>query len=368
MGGKNYNRYEIAEILVKKILPTTPLHIPGLLGELWTDFNKRDFGVEAWRINKLIPYEGVVILAAPSGEKKSWVAMEMVKSIALGKNFLDYAEFVTTPANVLYIDMEMPKRELWRRGKLLGFNAGGEHIWIIGKDENLNLNQDSSVELLKQFIEERNIKVVFFDTFRALAGGLKEEKADEVRQFFTRFISLKDQGIVLIFLDHCRKPFQFEGKTPKKEQLFGSQDKCGVLENLLMIRSDAQSHEIAVHNVKNRVGWEYPAFKILIEDQVNEEGELVAIKLSHGGNLAAEKVLKLELAKDLIKTALQERPMTTKELVALGRDKKIGQRNITDALKDLEANIDIISEQHGREKRYCLLNNNNTAEGPEMPL
>jgi hypothetical protein len=85
----------------------------------WRDFDQRSFPEERWRVTNLIPLEGFVILAAPSGEKKTWLSMAMAKNIANGEPFLETQEFKSIPANILYIDQEMPQSEIQRRGRLL---------------------------------------------------------------------------------------------------------------------------------------------------------------------------------------------------------------------------------------------------------
>lgn len=177
----------------------------------------------SWRIQNLIPISGLVILAAISGEKKTWVALEMARCIALGENFLGQSKFKTQAGNVLYIDMEMPKTEMIRRGKQLGLSEGENKLFILNHDD-LSLygygdDVDENKKWFVNFIVENNISVVFIDTFRAVAGGLKEEKAEEIRKFFNFFKPLKHLGVTAVFLDHLRKPTRWE-KVPKKNICF----------------------------------------------------------------------------------------------------------------------------------------------------
>src|SRR3989344_6864961 len=52
----------------------------------WCDLNKKVFPEQSWRIQSLIPKEGFVALASISGEKKTWVGMEMARCISSGIN------------------------------------------------------------------------------------------------------------------------------------------------------------------------------------------------------------------------------------------------------------------------------------------
>ena len=134
----------------------------------WEDLDGEVFEEKSWRINKLIPKEGFVILASISGNRKTWVAMEMAKNIVSGENFLGPEDFKTEGSNVLYINGENGKSEMQRRGRQLGFKSKTPHKLHIINEDNLNLSDDDGDVWLKSFIEFYDIKVIFVDTFIAI--------------------------------------------------------------------------------------------------------------------------------------------------------------------------------------------------------
>jgi hypothetical protein len=299
----------------------------------WQDLNSIVFPKENWRIKQLIPKSGIVILASPSGEKKSWVAMEMARCITVGENFIGNENFEVEPGNVLYINGEMSKQELQRRGRQLDFTGKTYNIFIITQDS-INLGEAEAVEEIKDLILSNNIGIVFIDTLRAVAGKLKEEKAEEVREFFNRLMPLKNLGITIVFLDHCRKPQRFEGKEPRKEQLFSSQDKVANAEILLMLKSEAGTDDISVYQKKNRLSKEIQPFRILMEDQKDEVGITRTTKLTYAGNFE-EKEYKLDEAKELVLGALADGPKVVTELIELGKIEEIGEKNVRNAIRSL---------------------------------
>ena len=109
----------------------------------WAEFDKREFPEQRWRIRDLVPLEGFVIIAAPSGEKKTWLSMAMAKAIADGSDFLGNEEFRAVIGNVLYIDQEMAQSEIQRRGRLLGLNK--TNSWLFSQTE-LNLSDEMYVD------------------------------------------------------------------------------------------------------------------------------------------------------------------------------------------------------------------------------
>lgn len=311
----------------------------------WNDFSKKEFPEVRWRINNLIPMEGFVILSAVSGEKKTWVSIEMAKCIAQGINFLGIELYKTEIGKVLYVDQENPERDIVRRGKQLGIEEN-ENLFIF-RPSSLNLNDEVVANKFIKFILEHHIEVVFIDTLRAVAGGLKEDKAEDIRMFFNRFKAFKDTGIVVVWLDHRRKPQNFEGKIPKKEQLLGSQDKTASVEILLLLSSDSGSDEIRVYQAKNRLDREVEPFKILMKDSMTENG-IQRTSLVYDGLIEADETKKDE-AKEVVLELLQESGKTTKEICSvIGTQKKIGKKNIRSALRELteEGLIDYTKKGH----------------------
>ncbi|MFA6573728.1 MAG: AAA family ATPase [Patescibacteria group bacterium] len=317
----------------------------------WNEFFRKEFPEIRWRINNLIPMEGFVILSAISGEKKTWVSLEMAKCIALGINFLGTDLYKTKMGKVLYVDQENPERDIVRRGKQLGIEEN-KNLFIFRPDS-LNLNDEHIANKFIKFILDHNIEVVFIDTFRAVAGGLKEDKAEDVRMFFNRFKIFKDRGIVVVWLDHRRKPQNFEGKKPKKEQLLGSQDKTASVEVLLQLSSDSGSDEIRVYQAKNRLDREIEPFKILMKDNMTGNG-VQKTSLVYDGLIEADETKKDE-AKESILELLQESGKTTKEVCSvLGNQKKIGEKNVRSALKELTEGGMIDYTKKGHQNFYAI--------------
>ena len=318
----------------------------------WKEFDQVKFPEAKWLIKDLIPTGTVTIIAAPSGEKKTWIGMEMSRCIALGIPFLNH--FETKKGRVLYIEQETSQRLVQDRGRKLGINLVDEGIFLLSQDS-LNLNEDRSIQLLHEYIEKNHIEFVVIDTLRSVAGGIKEEKAEEVRMFFNRLKPWKDRGISYLVLDHCRKPARFEStQVPKKEQLLGSQDKTASVEVLHMIRSEEKSNEIMFYPKKSKVAREIAPFKILMSDETTEHGEYV--RLTYGGEIE-EKKLKADEAEGMIKSYLLESDehRTSKEIQE-ALEGEAGKTAIEDALKKMREDKENIvhHEKVGQAYKYWI--------------
>jgi hypothetical protein len=323
----------------------------------WREFNSLEFPENPWRIEKLIPEFGITIIGAPSGGKKSWVGLDMARSIVSGLAFLGM--YNTKKGNVLYIEQETPQEEVQRRGRQLRLNEL-DGVWIASsKDAPLNLNNDNTIKQLTEFVNLNNISTVFIDTLRSVAGGLKEEKAEEIRMFFNRFKSLAEHGVAVIILDHTRKPRQFENRTkPMIDQILGSQDKIASATNVLMLGTSKENNSLTLFQMKLKSGKEEKPFTIIMRDE-DEGGINQKTYLEYGGSFDEEQ-LKVEKAKDTIKVYLEEEGIkkTAKEIIE-ALSKEIGKSNVEIALKSMREHEEIGYKKDGNAYYYWFPWKNN---------
>lgn len=317
----------------------------------WSEISAKRFPAEQWRVRGLIPRQGLVIIASPSGERKTWFALELVKAMSTGQHFLTHDGFPTLQSKVLYLDGELTPPELQSRGKRLGFDAiptKNEPLFVT--NQNIDLLDAKGFGWLETMLEAEKIDVLFIDTLRAVVPGMNEDKAEEVRAFFKQFNPLKNKGLCIVVLDHCRKPMRGEGPAAKKEQLLGSQDKVANAEVVLMLRSNLHYDYFSVQQVKNRVGKELKSFNVGMRDIVATN----AIELNYEGEFD-EQVFKVDQAKLCIPQFIGGGEKTTAEIVAIMKaDNDIAERNTKDALRELVKSGVLIAGKQGRSFTYRL--------------
>lgn len=321
---------------------------------LWKEIEDLSFPDDRWLVKDIFPKEGVSIVASVSGEGKSLVIMHLSDCLSKGIPWFGNARFQTQKSKVLYVNLEMAVSEMQRRGRMMGFDSSNSNLFILNEDDfNLNDsdNKDTKYLWLLGYILKNEIKVLIIDTFRPATGGMKEEKAEEVRKFFQKFQVLKNSGVSIIFTEHLRKPSQFEGKIPKKEQLFGSQDKVASVETLLMLKKDETTQETCFYQRKNRLGPEIKPFAVRITDAL--ENERTVFKFDYVGEIEDE-TKKKDSAKALILDILSAGDKrTTKELLEITK-KEAGPRNTRQALREMQLMGEINCEKVGKQNSYFL--------------
>lgn len=315
----------------------------------WTQLSQKDFPQQQWWVQGLVPVNGITLLAGVSGEKKSWLAMHLAFCIATGSHFLGSEKFPTTQGRVMYVDAEMDYSQLRHRGLKLKFSLIEEGELLMISEQQINLREEYNFIEFEAILESYGVRVVVIDTLRGVAGGLVEDKAEEVRRFMEQFKMLKHKGYSAIILDHCRKPLRNEGYAPKKEQILGSQDKVANAESVLMVKSEAGSQTLAVYQVKNRSSIEVKPFLVVMAD--NADG---SIEFKYEGEYD-EQISKLDEAKLAIPQIISTGSLTTKKIIEIMHSQyKVSERYVREALRALESSQVLVVEKVGREKSYKL--------------
>lgn len=164
--------------------------------EKWDYIQSLDIKIE-W-INRLIPKKSIVLLFGKGGIGKTWLMLDMARSIGSGVPFLGL-ETIKTP--VVFVDFENPLAVLNIRTQKLG-NAEGVFFWRANNESLKPPKLDSKDwELYKKLPEGA---VLIFDTLRA-AHSKDENASDGMALIMSRLKELRDMGFTIILLHHTAK-------------------------------------------------------------------------------------------------------------------------------------------------------------------
>lgn len=176
-----------------------------------------------WRIHNLLTSNGIVIIASPPKQFKTFVAIHAAIAISNGDAFLD--KFPTTKGRVLYVDEENGEANLIRRFKQLG---DGHHTTIpdsvyYTSFAGLKLDGINDAMVLEELIDLYKPDVVFLDSMVRFMTG-DEDKASDVRVVFENLKGLLKRfpNVSFFILHHTRKGNGT--KTKSLDDLRGSSD------------------------------------------------------------------------------------------------------------------------------------------------
>jgi len=166
---------------------------------------------QKWVVERLIPERSLVLLAGKRASFKSWVALEMVKSVSTGQSFL--GKFPVRKVGVWYMDeengIEMLKERL---EKLVNDDEKLENVYF-SSFEGIKLDKLNWFEKLKEKLKEHpEIKLLIIDSFRRISE-IDENDAGAISDFLTSRLRplCLEYGLTIILIHHLRKSL---GKNP----------------------------------------------------------------------------------------------------------------------------------------------------------
>ncbi|MCX6654322.1 MAG: AAA family ATPase, partial [Candidatus Bathyarchaeota archaeon] len=226
-----------------------------------------------WRVEKLIPERGVVILGGASGSFKTMGAMTMAVKIVDGSPWMD--KFATNPCPVLYIDEENGDIVLPNRFDriLRGMKVEPPNNLFVCNFQNIKLDTEPGARLLSELISFTGAKVVFIDSLVRCMEG-EEDKAINVRNIFDfikKYVLSKVSDVVFVILHHTLKDIRGRDLLTT---LRGSGDLGAFCDTVLMFKrkENPEKSIFSVDIAKNRhIDLnELPGFEIEVVDNLDK--------------------------------------------------------------------------------------------------
>lgn len=158
------------------------------------------FSNSGWIVDGLVP-AGLTFIAGRPKIGKSWLALELAQSVAVGKDFL---ERKVRQGSVIYLALEDSPGRIRKRMLTQGW-SGNEPVHFCPhfsfKDT------DQAVNELRQKIEETGAVLVVIDSLRAaLQDTAIDENDARVANLLYPFASLaQEQGVAIVFVHHHTK-------------------------------------------------------------------------------------------------------------------------------------------------------------------
>ena len=195
------------------------------LGELMAkELPEQQFIVHPW-----LPTQALIMVYAARGVGKTWVALEMAISIAIGRDFLAWP--VPKPRRVLFIDGEMPLASLqFRLRSLLGNTPLPEGLTLISStllwqdSAPLNISQPKQQLRVDTLLNEMKSKgkepdLIILDNLSSLVTGIDENSNSDLDQFLQWLVKLRSQGYAVMAVHHAGKNGDQRGGSRREDLL-----------------------------------------------------------------------------------------------------------------------------------------------------
>lgn len=302
-------------------------------------------------IKPYIPETGFIILAGESGIGKSWLIMQMAKSIGAGSKFL--GEFDTKKTKILYIDEESHIREVKERWLMLEGDNNADVTFM--SYQGVKIDDPVKRAKLLGIVKEEGYKLIIFDTYRATMN-CNEQDSTETQKVIDGFREFQKEGVTILALHHNRKDSN-KFSSPK-DILRGSNALVGALNSLITLFpkdrktitefGQAVTETTLVH-AKSKSSLENRAIDI---DRILDNGKM---SLVYKG-LTVNSALKIQSAKDLIISELEggETISSVLKNVCITEIEGISKSTVDRAIKQL-VDSQMIEKGTGNKAPYKLV-------------
>jgi archaellum biogenesis ATPase FlaH len=202
-----------------------------------------------WLVEGVIKQGSLVMLGgAPSGGK-TYVAIELMMSVATGKQFFE--AFPTKQGDVVFIACEgrdsiIRRATAWQNLKNDGVDV--ENVFI-SRQEMVVCGPEIaeiSSESMAKFIQKSKIipKVVFIDTMNYSLGEAKENDANDMTEYFRKIANnlIRKFGCTVVLVHHTSK---------NGDDIRGSSSIRGALDSLFFV-SQSKTGQFKVENDKHK--------------------------------------------------------------------------------------------------------------------
>lgn len=305
---------------------------------------EKDFGDIAWVVEGLFPMESISIISGNPGNFKTWITMDLARSIAEGTSFL--GKFQTMQGGVLIVDEENAERVIKDRFIKLDV-ANNEKLPIYYLNRiGFKIDDKKDLEEVISFVKENDIKLVIFDSLVRIHSG-DENTSQTMSKVMRSFQEVVKAGASVISTHHHRKGPS--GPNPS-QSLRGSSDILAGIDCHIIITHSKE--ENCLHFSQPKLRTDEPINDFLVSIKKTEKGELVFTY--EGDDKRAEN--KIQEVKNEIIGVMQmsDTSMSVKDFKEELGD-SFSENNIRGALKALTKEEMIKFETKGKGERFYSL-------------
>ncbi len=223
---------------------------------------KEDIPPPTWVVDKMVPAESITIISAPPAQYKTWLALDIAISVALGNAV--FGHFETKQTNVLIVDEESGRGRLRKRLQMLGVTE--ETPIAVASCERFKLDEESA-ESTTEFCLANSIGLVVFDSLTRMHNA-DENSAKDMSVVMANFKRLTRYGIAVIVIHHNRKPGQFG--SGGANEMRGSGDILAASDVQISVKRKSGSSVITVSQNKNRDAPDLAPFDLEVASDENK--------------------------------------------------------------------------------------------------
>jgi len=375
--GSGDSRLEDAWRLTQALPPGDPPALHG--GYPFAQLARDPSPQPLWQVQDLWARGDIVILAAPPGWGKSYLALDAAVSLAVGRPL--WGGFVVpAPGRVAYLDAEMTRPRFQRRLNRLLEGAKVtpnrlEERACVWSENGFRLDEEEGYKkalrrLLPFAMEHGQLDLVILDTLRRFLAG-DESDSGSISRFFDAIHQLRSDlgGPTFLLPHHVRKASKLDGPDPA-DRLRGSSDLRGAPDCVLIVDAKADGGRFTLLNPKSRER-ELDPFIIRFDGWngiPSQEDWKTPLKLIHEGSAATALVAGHLLQEDIARyLEIQPQHRAERPQIIQAFQGRAVERSVSRALSGLKtAGVANRIRQPGGQSVWFLLDRNDLLEPTDM--
>ena len=132
--------------------------------QLYPDFMAIDFQTPRYRIDKLWPFGGTVLLAARYKSGKSTLKLNLIRSLCTGESFLGQSVVPVMPEElVLDVNLEVDERTQQHYARPFGLPGNAAVLNLRGQAKSFNIISDTIRARIANMLMDLNVKILVVD-------------------------------------------------------------------------------------------------------------------------------------------------------------------------------------------------------------
>lgn len=209
-----------------------------------------------WLLEPFVPAAARVwVTGPPKMAKKTWLAFEIVRALASGRQYGFFKPTYKEGINCLVVEKEgTPKFNEWRWAALeKGQQFEVPHNRVrIDFGSSLKLDNPKWKDRLLELVARHNIQFVLIDSLAKCMSG-DENSAQDCGKVLDTIDAIRRLGCTVMYLDHLHKIKDKDAEEEDiDEQGRGSSAKAGYYDTHLALRPESKGAEIVKLAVRNR--------------------------------------------------------------------------------------------------------------------
>lgn len=161
-----------------------------------------------WILTDLLSPGDKVLISGPQKSYKTWLALDLARSLASGSRFLNRAEWVAQKkVKVLFVQEEGSKAAWARRTTKMGLTNGDRENFTTFHRQGIKFTDTSTIDTLIAVCRDEAVQVVFFDPLQRMMPGVNENDSNETGVVWDEVFRLQQAlpELVVIVIHHANK-------------------------------------------------------------------------------------------------------------------------------------------------------------------